>query len=233
MKSNSQLDQGLCFYAFSFVLNSFIINHMFILISILILFCGENISLAKQIPPKAHWTTYGKRLFGESWTVQKNSMQALRDYPRLNDELTLAIVENKNRELAADVIASLKIYNLIDVLVKYSKEDKTGHLYLAMNALITKKTRDTLIGLYALRITSQEVSLPAKIIMMDTLGRMKHKLDYSVIENWLTNGNYEVQASALNYLRRLKGQFSNKEFKQLAEKALASSWYQIRIQALY
>lgn len=179
------------------------------------------------------WTEYGKRLFGESWQVQKNSIEALKKYPNLNKELTTAIEINQNRELAADVIASLKLYNLIDVLVKYSKEDKTGHLYLAMNSLITKKTRTTLIGLYSLRITSSEASLPAKIIMMDTLGRMKHKLSYSIIENWLTAGNYETQSSALNYVRRLKGQFTNKEFKKIASLALESNWYQVRLQALY
>ncbi|MCB9026874.1 MAG: hypothetical protein H6625_11185 [Bdellovibrionaceae bacterium] len=187
----------------------------------------------KKATELRHWTEYGKRLFGESWTVQKSSIESLKLYPHLRAELIQAIQSNQNRELAADIIASLKLYSMMDILVKYSKEDQTGHLYLAMNSLITKNSRESLIGLYALRLKNSDASLPARIIMMDTLGRMKYKLEIALIENWLSNGNFEIQSSTLNYLRRLKGQFSNKEFKSLASIALASPWYQIRLQVLY
>ena len=183
--------------------------------------------------PLRHWTEYGQRLFGESWDVQKNSVESLKVYPHLREELTKAIESHQNRELAADVIASLKMYNMMDVLVKYSKEDQTGHLYLAMNSLITPKTRENLIQLYLLRIKSPETPMPTKVIMLDTLGRMKHKLDLEFLQTGLKIGEFEYQSSLLIYLRRLKGKFSNKEFKELAALALASPWLQIRLQALY
>ncbi len=191
---------------------------------------------AKKTTIKAktkHWTYHGQRLFGESWRVQKRSTKALRNYPGLKQQLTNAIESNFKRELAADVIASLKLYPLIDILVKHSKEDQTGHLYLAINALITKKTRNNLIGLYALRIKDPEISPAAKIVMLDTLGRMKHKLDLDLLTNWLENGTYELQVATLNYLRRLKKQFSNKDFRELARLAQNSEWYQLRLQTLF
>lgn len=190
-------------------------------------------SSTQNRPQTPHWTYFAKRLYGEAWDVQKRSIESLKKYPQLENELKIAIESKKQIELAADVIAALKLYNMIDILVSNSRSDPSGHLYLSINSLITSKNRDSLIQLYEARLINEETPLSARVILLDTLGRLKHKLKTSQILNLITQPSYEIQSTTINYIRRLKEQYSTKEMRKFSEDLLNQSWYQTRLQVLY
>jgi hypothetical protein len=197
-------------------------------------FEGSSFAQAPESVKNLHnWTHYGRRLFGEAFEVQNASQTALRNFPQIEKELTLAIESNQNRELAADVIAALKLYNLMDVLVKNSKTDDYGHLYLAMNSLITNKNRQALIDLYVTRLESEETRLGAKIVILDTLGRLKHKLTEAQLNKVVGTKEYELQTAFINYLRRNKQQYNTKQLKPVVNKLMNSPYYQTRLFTLH
>ena len=179
------------------------------------------------------WTAYARRLYGESNRVLEESIEGLKSTKNLDKLLLESIETGKNRELAFDVIATLKKYDFMKVLVKESRRDQTGVVYRTMNALTTKSNRKLLINLYKLRLNGAPMSFPARIVIVDTLGRLRFKIKDSLLTEWMQKGNFELQSAVLNYLRRVKSSFRNDEIKDLLHKGLSSGYYQTRLQVLY
>jgi hypothetical protein len=149
------------------------------------------------------WETSALRLSGESDQVARSSVQKLKKIPDLETKLSRALSENSTRTfLALDVISTLKLKKLLPVIIDHSQKDESGFFYLALNTFIDSKNLQDMSKLYEERLSEAKTSPPAKMVILDTLGRIQVKISPSQIQKILEDSdNPEMRSAALYYVR--------------------------------
>jgi hypothetical protein len=104
--------------------------------------------------------------------------------------------------LALDVIATLSLEKLVPVVISKATTDQSGFFYLCLNRFFSSSHRAELISLYQKRLTDRSSSPPVKMVLLDTLGRLKIALSESELRSLLIGSESpEVKSAALYYLR--------------------------------
>lgn len=180
------------------------------------------------------WIKHAERLTGESDAVHERSIRRLKRIPGLEGELTVALT-GPNRFLAVDVIATLRLKPLLPLLIDLSLIDDTGTTYLAMNALMDKDNAPTLTELYRDRLLGERpVSLVAKMVILDTFGRIGFQLSEAELTRLYQEGEYEMKSAVVSYARlRLRAGQAKAMHAGFVRKALQNPYKQLRLQALH
>lgn len=161
------------------------------------------------------WTELAKRFSGGGSLIRNQSIKNLKAIPNLEDRMRKELLGSQ-RLLALDVIATLKLESLLPDLIRLSGEDDSGFLYLAMNSLVTPQNQDQLRRLYYVRVNSPHTSAPAKVVLLDTLIRMRVRLTNSQLQNALIQDpSSEVRSAALYYLRYFLVKYGDKDYFKL------------------
>ena len=185
--------------------------------------------------PLPAWIAHARNLSGASDTVRNYSIAALKSTKNLEAVLRLALTQS-SRFLAMDVISALKLKNLIPDLVTLSENDATGTYYLTLNSLITAFNEKEYKELYAKRLLSGNAEPAARMILLDTLLRMRFRLSPKQLSQFLFDDpSPEVRESALYYLRTTLLNEHYDDFMPLLLEVLKEkkSSPQRRIQALF
>ncbi|MCB0405053.1 MAG: hypothetical protein KDD51_09720 [Bdellovibrionales bacterium] len=182
----------------------------------------------------AEWLRHAERLTGESEAVRERAIRRLKNVPGLEGQLTIALT-GPDRFLAVDVIATLKLKNLLPLLIDLSRIDDTGTTYLAMNALMDKDNAPLLTKLYKDRLLANPPpALAARMVIIDTFGRIGFQLAAQELNQLYSRGIYEVKSAVVAYARlRLRAGVGIEAHSEFLKAALKSPYQQLRLQALY
>lgn len=182
----------------------------------------------------AEWLRHAERLTGESEAVRERAIRHLKKMRGLEGQLTIALT-GPDRFLAVDVIATLKLKDLLPLLIDLSKIDDTGTTYLAMNALMDEKNAPLLTKLYRDRLLSEPPpALVARMVILDTFGRIGYQLPAEELNRIYSSGLYEMQSAVVAYARsRLRAGVGVESHSEFLKAALHSPYQQLRLQALF
>ena len=181
---------------------------------------------------KDNWSELAQRLSGESEPARTKVVQSLWKIPSLEANLRRELVSEK-RFLAVDVISALKLNSLLPDLLALSEEDETGFFYNAINSMITEKNRSEIMGIYRQRVIREETPPAAKVVLLDTLGRLFIPLEVSDLKQLLVDISPDVRSAALYYLRSFILNTKNQDFLPLLSSVLSSEPFQLRVQAIH
>lgn len=214
------------FYWFYSVLKRFFQKAFFVSLLLLI---------SPYLEAKQNWKFLAKRFTGESDLIRQSSINQIKKIPNLENLLKKEL-SGPDKFIVLDVIATLKLTGLLPELIKYSEYDETGFFYHALNALMTTTSlKHKLSQLYYSRLLNVNTPAAAKVVILDTLGRLNVSLSSADLKYLLLDESLpEVRSAALYYLRT---QFTNKTGQErdliLLKEVLDTEPYQIRLQALY
>lgn len=189
-------------------------------------------SISAQAAPSEEWIRPARRLTGESDQVREESLSKLRKIKNLPTILKEAL-PGPNRPLALDVAAALNLHSLLPDLLSFSQQDESGATYLAINSLATDKDWPTLKDLYHQRAVEPGASIPVRMILIDTLARLRVRVSEAELGAWLIYPHYEVRSAALYYVRYRMVKFGEDEWAWAVEKASEDPDRRIRIQAAH
>lgn len=100
---------------------------------------------------------------------------------------------DRDRYLALDVIVALRLRARLDDLLARAADEPSGFFYLAINALATSADLPRLAGLYRDRLPLITTSPLARVILLDSLGRMNVRLPPSELRRLIANATPEVR----------------------------------------
>ena len=194
---------------------------------------------AKKV--SSDWTVNARRLTGESDRIAENALKNLRATSDLDillkGELKNASVTNGKLNtahfFAFDVISALHKKQLMPDLIASSKADQTGYAYHAMNTLIDAANGQSLIQIYHDRLTSNKMTIPVQLALLDTLGRVEHKLSLDELKEINAKASTEMKSGLLNYLREMMILKNHPEYKEFLPPFLKEPSFEIKMQALF
>jgi hypothetical protein len=179
------------------------------------------------------WTVLARHV-GQNEKASAVAIAKLRKTKDIEKTLTSAL-GTKDRFLALDVIAALRLTDMIPRLVENIPEDDDGFTTLTVNALIDSKNKSLVLSTYERHIASGTDALsPAAIVaMLEPLGRLNHPLPKAALKRLAAHEYPEVVSAALLYARTRSIGHQSKEPLEMLHQTLDSPSAQIRIQSLY
>ncbi len=185
------------------------------------------------VPSDSSWTNFAVRLTGESDQVRLNSIRKLKSIPQLHTILEKAL-SGPDKYLAMDVISALKLKEFLPALIQHSTIDENGAFHLAMNTLIDSQNSDDMFQLYSDRLVKEEgLSVIARVVILDTLSRSGILLPENKLRKLMLELPFEGQSAVLSHARSGLMKRHLKGYLEIVQLALASSFFQLRIQALF
>jgi len=148
------------------------------------------------------WVSLALKLSAESESVYLASLKKLKAFPHLDVELASALKENSTRTfLALDVISTLKLEPLAPEVLASAQTDQSGFFYLCLNTFFKTHSAE-FFKLYLARLQDPATRPPVKMVVLDTLGRLKVRIDEKELQKLLDEKEVpEVRSAALYYLR--------------------------------
>ncbi len=187
-----------------------------------------------EVLAESTWSELALRFTAESQVVREQSIKQLRKIKNLDLILTQEL-EGAKRYLALDVIGTLRLVGFIPVLKSMVPLEKTGMIFVTLNALMTSQTQKKFIQYYLESLDDNEVSSASKVVIVDTLSRMQVDLGRRRLKKiFRQEETPEVRSSGLNYVRaQLKNGLAKNYYFDLVEEALGQDPFQMRVQALF
>jgi hypothetical protein len=184
-------------------------------------------------PNQPDWMRLARKLTGEGDAGRARVVKALKSIPGIEGLLREAL-RIPEPYLALDAIVALRLTSLYNDVLKASLKDRAGFSYLALDALVTPAQEKLLADIYRERIGAPETSAAAKVVMIDSLIRMKEKLPEDELARLLLeNESPEVKSAALYYLRGFLVTYQDRSYLPLFKGVLESGLSrQRRVQAL-
>lgn len=173
---------------------------------------------------------------GESDVVRARALQRLRQMPNLENTLRKEL-EGPRKELALDTISALGMSSLIPDLLKATREDQSGFVYIALNNLMTSKNLAEMMKFYKKQLLCKfhcKISGPAQVVIIETLARLNEELDIEDLEYLFTDTKWpEVQAAVLDYARMAILRHNKENYAPLLRLGFHSEIIQLREQAQF
>jgi hypothetical protein len=156
---------------------------------------------AGAAPGAPAWLAPARRLSGEGDKVRTAALRELRQIPAVESELRRAL-EGPHLYLALDAAVALRLTSLYDDILRTSARDRAGFSYLALASLVDPERQAALALVFRERVTQAETPAPSKVVILDTLLRMRERLTPSSLAVLLLEDpSPEVKSAALYYLR--------------------------------
>lgn len=192
------------------------------------------VALAAQALTPSGWMEDALRLTGESRVIRKQAIERLRSTPDLSTKLKKAL-RGRNKFLALDVISALQLNELVPELMVFASTDSTGAGCLTISTLINSTNASSIANFYKERLA--DFQNPAfrvsTVIMLDTLARMSVALPAGLLNAIFLQGKPEFRMAVLYYAGHFLLLERNPEYLEIVRTSLASSPYQLRVQALH
>lgn len=184
----------------------------------------------------ADWTREALHLTGESPATRARALRRLEAIPHLRETLRRQI-EGPRRGLALDVISALQMESLLPDLLQAAAEDRSGFIYLTVNNLIDQGSQARLFELYTQRLFCHPDCAPspaAQVILLDTLGRVGHRLSIFSLRRLYREAAWpEVRMAIVGYIRYAILHFDRENYIALLRSSLGDRNIQVREQSLY
>jgi HEAT repeat protein len=183
--------------------------------------------------PSRSWTRLARQV-GQTEKTRKSAMKKLREMKDLNSTLLKAL-DSQDRALALDVIANMQLNELVPELLTRLSSDEDGFLVLALNSLLNEKNKSLILNTYSEKLSPGRpaiYSAASVVAMLEPLGRLGTLLPRTTLAPLFSHDFPEVRMAALSYVRIMTLQHHNRQFMDLAYKALQSTPLQLRVQAL-
>lgn len=178
------------------------------------------------------WVKEALDLVGEREDPRVEVIEKLRQRPEFESHLRSEL-KGPRRSLALDVIATLKLKSLFSDVLKMASEDASGMAYLTVNTFVHQNNREEISQLYIRRWRDPQTSLASRLVLLDSLTRMKKWLPYDELKDRFYQSEYEEQSAILRSLRQSLIATKNPQRLVLVNEALKSPYFQIQIQALF
>jgi hypothetical protein len=163
---------------------------------------------AKSHARQPAWEMCARRLTGESDRVRSECLKKISRTPHLEKILRAGISlppdsaeQEDETSLALDVITALKLKAMIPDLERLSEKEESGSFYLALNSLLDARLEPEAEKLYFARVKSKNTSAPAKMVLIDTLARMRLAIPVSDLKDLVEDHSPEVRSAVLSYVR--------------------------------
>lgn len=182
----------------------------------------------------ATWQYHAARLSGRSAWVHQSSVQALKKTPDIETKLTQAL-GTADRYLALDAISALSLHKLMPALQQASYDDELGAIHLTLNALLDSSNVDELTQFYVERLADAQkpLSMPARMAILDVLGRLRYELSDAQVAAELRSASFEVRSAALYYIRLIQKNRKKAAYWTSLRTALKDKAIPLRLQAAY
>lgn len=190
-------------------------------------------STAFAAAPVRDWQYHARRLTGFSDTTRRESLHQLRQRKHLQSELRTAL-SGRQRYLALDVITTLGFHDFLQDLFPLTHQDESGAVILAINALLTQKTRPQILEHYTAvleRLNTVPLSAPAIMALLDVLGRLKHPISEEQLESFMDVSDPGIRSAAIYYARLMRKDPKLPEYRATLERGLEDAASQIRKQS--
>jgi hypothetical protein len=202
---------------------------------LLLIFVPALALAAAEPSPKTlpEWAKLARKLTGEGDSGRAAVIRKLKAVPDLEAVLRQAL-EGDEQSLALDAIVALRLTSLYEDVLKASERDRAGFSYLALDALVDPANQARLAQIYRQRLLIPGASPAAKVVMLDSLIRMKERLHPEMLSALLLDDDSpEVRSAALYYLRGYLVTYRDREYLPLLKRVLESELSrQRKVQAL-
>jgi len=179
------------------------------------------------------WVAFATRLTGESGAVRRAAIFKLKAIRNLPDQLRVALT-GPHKYLALDAITAIPLPALLPELLQHSETDENGAFYLAINSLLDSRNRPLITKTYLERLQHPEaLSVPAEVVILDTLGRMGEYLPVEALQKRLRRSSFEIRSAALYHARFVLMDARKKNYLALVKEALKTTPFQLRVQAIH
>ncbi len=176
------------------------------------------------IPPSfaaVDWTEPALRLTGLGTGPKVRAVHQLKSMPDLNTRLRAAL-DGPYKLLALDVIAALRLSEFVAEMRDRAGLDESGFFYLTLNSFITPENQEEMYALYLTRLAEASGPPAAKVILLDTLGRVGVEIPIVELKKLLlTEPSPEVNSAAIAYLRLMIQRHGRAGLKPLVPLLLA------------
>ena len=178
------------------------------------------------------WAKAARSLTGEGDAGRATALQKLKAMPGIEATLKEAL-EGEQRFLALDAIVALGLDSLFDDVLRMSAADRSGFSCLALDALAGPSRLPALAQTYRERLLDRGTSAAAKVVILDSLVRMRERLHPDLLGALLEDASPEVRSAALYYLRGSLVTYRDPELVPLLRRVLEGRLSrQLRVQAL-
>ncbi len=183
--------------------------------------------------PTTNWVRLARHV-GEN---EKSHATAIRELKKIKDLDTILVkaLETPERFHSLDVIAALKKTELIPQLLERVSADEDGFLVLTLNSLLNAETKNLILNTYLEKLKPERQvihSAAAIVAMLEPLDRAGLMLPKETLASLFDHSYPEVRSSALSYVRAMILKGKRTDYQAYVLKALSSSPYQLRLQAL-
>jgi hypothetical protein len=190
------------------------------------------IFFALKAPALPDWKYWAQRFTGESESVRQLSIRQLKKIPNLDRTLKKEL-SGIHRYLAMDVIGTLRLYEMRPELMRLAEADTSGFCYVTLNSLFTTQNQEMMLKFYLESLSDDAVSAAAKVVIIDTLARMRQSLHLDLLKNLLfQQASPELQSATLEYVRHTLNLRPPEDTIGLLKKALRSEIFQLRVQTM-
>jgi hypothetical protein len=180
---------------------------------------------------KPQWETLAARLSAESEQSTRATVARLRAWSGLESTLREALATEK-RFLAFDVITALHLENLRPDLERIGEREESGLAYSALNSLLNSGNRGQIVALYLRRVEAAATPPAARMVLLDSLGRLGERIPPAVLARLLENGTPEEKSATLHFLRsRLRA--GDRSVLSLMPPLFRAKPYQLRVQLAF
>lgn len=178
------------------------------------------------------WAKAARRLTGEGDAGRAAAVKKLEAMPDIEATLKGAL-EGEQRFLALDAIVALRLESLYADVLRISASDRSGFSYLALDALVAPATQAGLAQIYRERLLDPGTSAAAKVVILDSLIRMRERVHADMLSDLLQSPSPEVRSAALYYMRGFLVTYRDPELVPLLKTVLEGRLSkQLKIQAL-
>jgi HEAT repeat protein len=180
------------------------------------------------------WTRLARQV-GQTEKTRLSAMKQLRETKDLNSILLKAL-DTRDRALALDVIANMRLEELVPGLLTRISSDEDGFLVIALNSMLNEKNKNLILNTYMEKLAPGRpaiYSAASLVAMLEPLGRLGIPLPHTTLTPLFTHDFPEVRMASLSYVRMMTLQHRNRIYVDFITKALQSTPQQLRVQALF
>ena len=196
------------------------------------------LSLSLGARATATWPQLAERMTGESDQVRERCLSELKAMPHLDQLLKAELREptqpsRTHMYLALDIIAALKLRELLPDLIELSESEPSGYLYQTINTLVTPQNRAAITELYRQRLSGARTQPAARMALIDTLARFGAAIEASELEQLLRDSSVDVRQAALSYARTFLIRGLQPNYLPLVREQLKRGTFLLRVQAVF
>lgn len=180
----------------------------------------------------AQWTDHARRFTGESQNIRSQAISELRKDPQLREKLKRAL-GTKDHFLALDVISALRMREMLPTLMQAAGKDPSGYVYHAINSLLTPADHAMIVRVYLQRLEKGSESAASRVALIDSLARLRVKLDFDFIERLASDHDPDIRSAAVSLARSQVRKLGRKQCVRILMNAVQDAVFQVRLQAIY